>query len=899
MLTQREGEERSDPEELLRTAQQEENARGKLTVFLGATAGVGKTFAMLKTAHEKKAAGLDVVIGWVETHGRADTQRAAEGLERVVPASVVYRGKAFTELDVEAVLRRSPQIVVVDELAHTNVKGTRHRRRYQDIEELLDAGINVYTAVNIQHIESLNDIVAKITGVVVHETVPDAFVEDADVVQLVDIAPEALLQRLCEGKIYLPEAAQQALKKFFRLGNISALRELALRFTAQRVDSEMESYMRAHQIEGPWPAGSRVMVGVSGSPFSARLIRAAARLAQGLRSELLAVHVEAAKSDFPIGDAERDRIASNLRLAEALGARTLVVVGERFVEEFLSLARKKNVSAIVIGKTKHRKLRNFFRGSAVDEIVRRSGSVHVYLIQGDEDASTLRPKGGEQADASRARDVWPFALSTTFVALTTAAIYLFRSSLDSRDIALLYTLPVFSSAFFGGRWPSYLSAVLSILAFNYFFVDPVFTFNVADIRNVWSFGIFLVLSFFIGKRTEALREETKRAWRQEKSTRAVYEFSRDIAAVTDLRSIAASLARHAGGTIGRSVVVVLPGESGATEQTLQFDPAAGPSARLVETPLAAAERAAFDWVLRRGQPAGCSTDTLPNAPYFFVPIGAQGKVFAVFGVLLGKTHLTASQRRLIDAWARLAGVAMEKVHLSAQARQAKLLLEADKLRTALFNSVSHELRTPLSAIVGSVSTLLDAEALYSSEDRRELLHNIQESSRRMERLIGNLLDTARLESGMMRIKSDWCDVEDVIGIALRRMEDLGERMRLQVEITTDLPFIKADSGLLEQVLVNLLDNAAKYSPGKADVTISADRVEGGVEIAVADRGEGIAEEEREKIFDKFFRSARTCKVGGTGLGLAICKGIVEAHGGTISANRREGGGTVMRLRLPG
>lgn len=502
------------------------------------------------------------------------------------------------------------------------------------------------------------------------------------------------------------------------------------------------------------------------------------------------------------------------------------------------------------------------------------------------------------ADAGERLTPLPFALSAAMVAAFTALLLPFRRELDLVEVALLYILPVFCSAFWWGRWPSYLSAAMSILAVDYFFLRPVFSFNIEDFDVLWSCSIFLVLSFFIGRRTELLREETRRARQEEASTRALYEFSREITAVFDRVSIAESLGRHAGAVIGRECLILLPDADGQMEVAVRFDPALAACARIEPAALPQQMRDACDWVYANQRAAGRSTETMPEEEYLYVPVQVQEKMFGIFAIRLKKTYLSEREERLLSAWVRLTGVAMEKISLAEQARQAKLVLEGEKLRTALFNSVSHELRTPLAAIVGSISVLLDSSAPYSEADRLELLRNIQDSSGRMERLVTNLLDSARMESGMMRIKADWCDVEDIIGTALRRMGNLEERMDIQVEIGKSLPLIKADCGLIEQVLINLLDNAAKYSPGRPQITIAAQRAASGVEIAVLDCGIGIAPEDLDRIFDKFYRSARGNKVAGTGLGLAICKGIVEAHGGRIWAQNREGDGLVMRFVLP-
>lgn len=882
---------RPDPDTLLERINKE--TRGKLTVFLGAAAGVGKTFTMLEAAHQLLTDGEDVVVGWVETHGRKETERLVTDLPRIAPMSVEYRGRVMSEMDTDAILNRKPKIVLVDELAHTNIPGSRHVRRFQDVEDLLQAGINVYTTLNIQHIESLNDIVAQITGVVVRETVPDHIIEQADRVQLIDIPADELIKRLKDGKVYVSGQAEQALKKFFRPGNINALRELALRFTASRVDKDLHEYMREHAIEGPWPAAGRVMVCVSASPFSAQLIRTARRLAGGLQTELIAVHIETPTRRFPIGDKERDRIARNMRLAEELGAKTLTIVGNNLVQEILEAARNHNVSSIVIGKPRHNRLWELWHGSIVDKLIRYSGGINVYAIQGDaekdkEPSIKTMPKA--------ASIVWPHYGIGLLMTVTVTLFYLaFQKYLELVNIALLYQVPVMLSAFWWGRWPSYFTALCGVAAFDFLFVPPTHTFNVADIRYLWSFITFLIVAFVIGGRTELLRAEADSARQRERSTRALYEFSKEIAAVIDLNVIAQGLVKQAADTVGRSIVMMLPDNSGKlsvwAEHILGEENQYRPLKDLSEAAVAT-------WSYEHGQPAGRFTDTLPGAHYLYIPLKTNNNIFGVIGVHMGKQQVTPEEKRLIDAWSGLAALAIERVRLAEQARAAALLTESDRLRTALFNSISHELKTPLSSIIGSVSSLSETEGVYTEAARRELLETIQDGATRMERLISNLLDTARLESGMMQLKIDWCDIEDVIGTALHRLRERTQQYSLDVCISEEIPLLRADCVLLEQVVLNLVDNAMKYSPKGSLISILAEMDDKTMLVSILDNGVGIPEEDLTKVFDKFYRVQQAKQVSGTGLGLSICKGIIEAHAGDIWAERRPSGGTIIRFRVP-
>lgn len=881
---------RPTPDALLEKIHKE--SKGKLTVFLGAAAGVGKTYTMLEAAHIRMAEGVNISIGWIETHGRAETEKLVDGLPRVIPATIEYQNKQWQEMNVDAILEQKPELVLVDELAHTNIPGSRHVRRFQDVEELLQAGINVYTTLNIQHIESLNDVVAQITGVIVRETVPDSIVEQADSIQLIDIPPEELIKRLKEGKIYMKGQAEQALKKFFRPGNINALRELSLRFTADRVDQDLAEYMRANQIEGPWPAAGRVMVCVSASPFSAQLIRAARRLAGGLQAELIAVHIEASARRFPVGDKERDRVSRNMRLAQDLGAKTFSIIGNNLAQEIIELARVQNVSSIVVGKPCRSRLWELWHGSVVDKLIRNSGGINVYVIQGT--AETEQQPVIQTVTREAGSSWWQYACGLAMVALVTALCRQFN--IEIVNIALLYQLPVTLSAFWWGRWPSYFTALCGVAAFDFLFVPPTLTFDVTDVRYLWSFFTFLIVAFVIGGRTELLRKEAAFARQRERSTRAVYEFSRAIAAVIDLQLITNGLVKQAAETVGRAIAVMLPDQTGKLSVRAEYYPQKKQNTPPLREQLS--EIAVAAWTFQHGEAAGRSTDTLPSANYLYIPLKTAENIVGVLAIQVEDHKIVPEEKRLIDAWAGLAAIAVERVSLAEQAREAALFVESDRLRTALFNSISHELRTPLASILGSVSTLLETEGIYSEAARRELLENIEEGAVRMERVVANLLDTARLESGMVQLKLDWCDTEDIIGTALQRLRDTTEQYTFEIKVAPELPIIKADCVLLEQVLINLIDNAMKYSSRGSSILITADYEGKWVTFSVSDTGVGIPEEDLVKVFDKFYRVRQPKHVSGTGLGLSICKGIIEAHGGRIWAERRPGGGTTISFQLP-
>ncbi len=857
---------RRDPEALLKKVEKEQ--RGKLTVFLGAAAGVGKTYAMLKDAKERLEEGTDIVIGWVETHGRKDTETMLKGLPKIAAKEIEYRGKVFAEMDTDEILRRKPQIVLVDELAHTNIQGLRHLRRFQDVEEILAAGIHVYTTINIQHIESLKDIVEHITGVKIWETVPDHVVENAEQVQLVDISPQTLLKRLQEGKVYIPIQAERAMKNFFREGNISALREMALRFTAHRVDQQMGEYMQEHAIAGPWPAMEKVLVCVSGSPFSAYLIRVAKRMATAMKSEWYALHIRTGQGN----EQDEGRLSQNLRLAEELGGIVVSCSSRDIVKTMIDFSSEKNISHIIIGKPLKRHFLDWFRGGdIVDKLIKKSWGIQIHVIHGKKSLAYI-PKVKTEAGKRKTR--WQQYVGGFFMMFLTTVICWNIPQLDTVNVAMLYLLPVLLSAFWWGRGPSYFTAICAVIFFDVLFIPPLFSFSVTDIRYCWTFIIFLFVGFIAGGQTERLHREVLFAEGEEKKKRVLYEFSKDIAATVDLDKVVDKLVFTAAKMFQWGVAVFLPDKNGKLSM-------AAHSEGYVTEKLNANEFGVAVWAFEHGQVAGKFTDTVSSAECLYLPLRARDKSIGVLALHAMEKDITLEQKQLIEAWTNMAALAIERISLTKEASNAALLAESERLSMALLNSISHELKTPLATILGSASTLLDKEIVFDKETQMELYENIRSGGMRMERIINNLLDTARLESGAMKIKRDWCDIQDVVGTALQRLkENLGER-RIISRIPPALPLIMGDCVLLEQVLVNLIDNANKYSPADAQIEITAGMEDGKILVSVVDYGEKISETDIDNIFNKFYRGKQKTTAPGTGLGLSICKGIIEAHGGTI------------------
>lgn len=665
---------RPKPEDILGRINKENS--GKLTVFLGAAAGVGKTYAMLEAAHDRLRENIDIVIGWIEPHGRRETEKMAEGLTRIPAKGIEYRGKTLYEMDIDTLLERKPELVLVDELAHANIPGSRHARRFQDVEELLSAGINVYTTLNIQHVESLNDVVTQITGVIVRETVPDHIVEQADSVKLIDIPPEELIKRLKEGKVYIHGQAEQALRKFFRQGNINALRELSLRFTAARVDKDLNEYMREHGIYGPWPVSGRVMVCVSSSPFSTQLIRAARRLTGG-QADWLALHVEPIRP-LPISDKERDCLARNMRIAEELGAKVLTVVGKDLPEEVLGVARNHNVTTIVIGNPRQSRWREFINGSTVDKILRHSGGINVHVIQGEpEQEQSVAINTTVAVRATRTTPWLHYGGGILMMVTVTIFSHLLQvmTNVELINIALLYQLPVVLSAFWWGRWPSYFTAVCCVIVFDFFFMPPSFNMHSDVVHYLWSFATFLIVAFVIGGRTEMLRREAAAAHVRERSTRALYHFSREIVAITDLKTIAQEMAKQAAEAINRKVAVLLPGENDRLDVWAEYEPALSddnqqnkPEPFPLDNPT---EAAIASWAYQHGQISGKSSETLAGTNCLYLPLKTRAEIVGVLSIYIGDNNLTPEERRLVDAWTGLAAIAVDRALSAKRACEAR------------------------------------------------------------------------------------------------------------------------------------------------------------------------------------------------------------------------------------
>ncbi|MGB6172810.1 MAG: sensor histidine kinase KdpD [Xanthobacteraceae bacterium] len=890
----RESEHRPSPEALLEAARREEGRVGKLRIFVGAAPGVGKTYQMLQQAHARRKDGYDVVVGVVETHGRRETEALLEGLEVVPRRHVEYKGQSLSEMDLDAIIARRPQIVLVDELAHTNVEGSRHPKRYLDVEELMSSGIDVYTTVNIQHIESLNDVVAQITHVRVRETVPDAVFDRADAVELVDLTPDDLIQRLKEGKVYVPKQAERALEHFFSPANLTALRELALRRTAERVDEQLLSEMQAHAIQGPWAAGERILVCISEDPRSAGLVRYAKRLADRLHGPWVALYVEGRRS-LQLSEEERDRIADTLRLAEALGgeAVTLPSSDNRIAEDVIGYAQANNVTQIIIGKSARARWFEILHGSVVHDLVRRSGNISVHVIAGDVVAGQPIPKKSTRpAERNEVFDPRPYGAALVAVAVALALAELIQAWIGATNSDLVFLTAVVTMAVRFGLWPSLFASVASALAYNFFFLPPIYTFTIADPHNVTAFGFFTLVAVIVSSVAARGRTQAVATMERARTTESLYAFSRKLAGAGTLDDVLWATAYQTALMLKVRVVLLLP-ERGTIAVKTGYPP---------EDILDDADIAAAKWAWENNRVAGRGSDTLPGAKRLFLPMHTGRGAIGMMGIDSDKPGplLTPDQRRLLDALADQGALAIERVRLVEEMDRVERNAETERLRSALLTSISHDLKTPLAAVLGSAGTLRDLAEKLSAGEKAELLGTIIDESERLNRFIANLLDMTKLESGAIAPNVALHDLGEIVGSALRRASRILARHEVGLDLAPDLPMLELDAVLFEQVLFNILDNAAKYAPAKTTIRIQAWRDGGTVSLRVIDEGSGIPPADIEHIFDKFYRAQKTDQVrAGTGLGLAISRGFVEAMYGTIvAANRSDRSGAMFTINLP-
>ncbi len=879
--------ERPDPDALLAAIQKRDDKaqRGKLKIFLGMAAGVGKTYAMLESAHVQQQSGVDVVIGYVQFHGRADTEALLEGLTIVPYQKIEYQGRVLEEMDLDALLVRAPQLALVDELAHTNVPGARHPKRYQDVLELLDAGIDVYTTVNVQHFESRADSVRQITGITVTETIPDSLLDAAEV-ELIDLSPDELRKRLAEGKVYTPDRAELAARNFFREGNLTALREMSLRLTAEHVDHDLQDYRALKQITGTWKSTERLMVAVSPSPLSERLVRWTRRMAHNLEASWLGVYVDAL---HPLSPTAQAQLVHNLALIRELGGEVVTVSGTDVIEALMRVAHQRNVTQIVVGKPLRGAFQEFLSGgSLVNRLVRLSGTIDVYVVTGETvDMAAPRPLLLSPQFHSRPSH-YLIALGT--VALTLLACLALSPLISYQAVALLLLLTVLLIGFFVGRGPVLLSAALTALLWDFLFIPPLFTFAITKLEDALLFSLYFIVALITGTLTARTREQERRVRLREERTAALYEFTRQMVNALTLDDVLERAVKRIGQDFDAELAVVLRQPSGSLSRTQDS---------VSSFTLDAKEWAVADWAFSNAKKAGLFTETLPSAAAQYFPLTTPGGVVGVVGLRMRKPErLSLPQEALLETLISQTALAVERALLDKMTERTAILEESGRLYGTLLNSISHELRTPLSTIIGATSVLLDESISHSPQARQALGGDIQDATARLNRLVDNLLDMTRLESGRLSLNLEWCDVADLVNASLKRVEHQLADHEVILDVPAGLPLIRIDFVLMEQALVNLLHNAAIYTPPGTRVRVMSQVDNTDLLIIVADRGPGLPPEDLGRVFEKFYRAPGAAP-GGTGLGLSIVNGLVEAHGGTVTAeNRPTRGGARFIIRLP-
>ncbi len=889
-------EHRPDPDLLLAKVKQQEAAaqRGKLRIYFGSSAGVGKTYSMLAAARKLKGEGRDVVVGIAETHGRAETAALLENMEILAPKAIAYRGKDLSEFDLDAALARHPALILVDELAHSNLQGQRHPKRWQDVEELLAAGIDVYTTLNVQHLESLNDVVGGITNVRVWETVPDTVFDAADEVVMVDIPADELLARLKAGKVYLPQQAERAANNFFRKGNLMALRELALRRTADRVEGDVLAYRVDKSIASVWKTATALLTCVGPDPGAERVVRAAARLASQLNADWHAIYVET-PSLQRLPAAKREGILGTLHLAQELGATTAVIASAQVAESLVAYARSHNLSKLVIGRDPARRLWPWQRSSGqklallapdIDlvEIGRATGPAEGAGVQYAARALPSEADSGDRHKLKRLRYLWA---TIACVVVTLGSIPL-AAHFDRSNIVAIFILTVVLIAVRFGRGPAALAAVLSVGAFDFFFVPPKFSFAVSDVQYLLTFCVMLAVGLITGQLTAGLRFQARVASHREERAASLYEIARDLSGAVQIEQVVKVSGESIERTFHANAALLLPDAKGRLISRVTREET------VLDTDIGIAQ-----WAFDKGQPAGFGTDTLPGSEVLYIPLRAPVRPRGVLAVKSRNRRQLRipEQRQLLDTFAALIAIALERVHYVGVAQDAVVQMESERLRNSLLAALSHDLRTPLTVLIGLAESLSLTKPPMSPA-QAETADAIQDEARRMSTLVGNLLDMARIESGDVKLNLEWQPLEEVVGAALDSSRSMLQHHRVEVHIPRDLPLVRFDALLVERVLVNLLENASKYTPPGSTVTLSAEVIADRLSVSVSDNGPGLPRGREEAVFQKFTRGERESATPGVGLGLAICRAIVEAHQGKIVGANRPGGGAIFTFTLP-
>jgi two-component system, OmpR family, sensor histidine kinase KdpD len=874
---------RPNPDELLASLKlnEEKSKKGKLKIFFGMCAGVGKTYTMLETAQAEKSKGCDIIIGYVETHKRKETAELVKGFEVIPRKNYQYKSTSVEEMDLDAIISRKPHLALVDELAHTNAPGSRHAKRYQDVLEILDNGINVYTTVNVQHLESRSDTVAQITGIIVRETLPDEIFENADEIEVIDLTPDELLQRLSEGKVYTPERSKEAVESFFRKGNITALREMALRIVADRVDKQLHEYMQLKRIKGPWKSGLHLLVAVSHTQQSAKLLRWAKNLSYTMGADLQAVYVETAHKNTT---EESIQLNKNINLARQLGIKFRFVTNNDMVKAIVSFAQKENITHIIIGKPRVRNLLTLLRlGNFVNRLIRYSGNIDVYILGSD---SKSKDKFREKVSLpSFTSDIRQYLFASLIVVLTAIICFAIKGIIGYQVVSFALLFVVSILAFFFGTGPVLLSATLSAMIWDFFFIPPPFTLHVDKPEDMLMLIMFFIIALLSGVLTSRIKRQEMKIRVREERTNALYQLTRELSTATGIEEVVTIAKNDIKKYFNLNSRIILKNDADRLDYTVYNN---------TNFILLKNDNSVAEWTYQHSTKAGKYTDTLPSSKYTFYPLKGNQMNLGVIAIQL-EIEFTQGEEQFWEAFISQISGKFEREYLRNMAKQAYLLSESDKLYKTLFNSISHELRIPVATIMGASDSLITTQ--HTPEITRELSTEIFSASKRLNRLIENLLNMSRLESGRISPRLDWCDIHDLINKVTESLQEELKSFSLQVVIPEDMPFVKIDFGLMEQVLYNLIHNATQYAYPSTNIRIKAFYDNGLLTLQVMDRGPGFSVKEISLIFNKFYR-VEGSKAGGTGLGLSIAKGFTEAHKGTISVENRQNGGAKFTIKIP-
>ena len=880
---------RPDPDKLLDSIKKEEekSRKGKLKIFFGMCAGVGKTYSLLESAHKAKKDGTDVVIGLVETHKRVETQRLVEGLESIPLSEVNYRDTIFKEMDLDAILKRNPQLVLVDELAHSNIPSSRHVKRYQDVLEILDNGIDVYSTLNVQHLESRSETVKQITGIAVKETVPDSIFERADEIELIDLTPEELLQRLAEGKVYTGEKSQQAIINFFRQGNLTALREMALRLTAERVDYQLRDYKTEKKIEGIWKSGQRLMVAIGPGPYSAQLIRWTRRLAYTMEASWITVYVE---TDPNISEKNQNILTKNFNLAKELGSEIITTSGIDIVNTLIQCAKDNNVTQIIVGKSRGN---SFSQGKKIiEKLLKQSGDIDVYVVGGEKQYEKKRIVNSwlSKFISSPQSGIKQYFLALSVIIAFSFLSYIIKDEIGYQTVSLVLLFIISLMPLFNvGRGPIILSALISAVTWDYFFIPPQFTIHIGKLEDFLMFAMFFILAFVNGIMTSKIRTQEKFVRHREEKTNALNNLLKQLSGAISINDVSEIAVKAIKNSFNLDTLIFYTSE----DKKLLPQPHDASNFTINDKEWYVAQ-----WSYKNGKKAGKTTDTLPFSGSLFIPLTGTRTTFGVIGVRINEgKDFSFEQKSFLETFIAQIVNAIEREYLTELAKNSFLLSESEKLYKTLFNSISHELKTPITTIIGAASSLADDNISNNKEVSRYLIKEISIASERLNKLVENLLDMARLESGQLKIKLEWNDVSDLINNVMKRIgkEEIENRIYLQKD--SPVPIFKFDFGLLEQALINIIHNCLTYSPEESAINIDIREDNNYCIINIIDNGPGFPPDSLNKLFDKFYRVPGS-KTGGTGLGLSIAKGFIEAHKGTITAGNRDKGGAEFVIKIP-